>query len=86
MIGNKFFNYITLYRSPSQDQDDFQALIDNFEMNLETPVQRSSFSTAVIGDFNGKSKNWCSKDSTNFEDITVENVTLQFSLPKLLIF
>ena len=53
MIGNKFFNYITLYRSPSQDQDDFQALIDNFEMNLETPVQRSPFLTAVIGDFNG---------------------------------
>ena len=29
MIGNKICNFITLYRSPSQNQDDFQAFIDN---------------------------------------------------------
>ena len=56
MIGNKICNFITLYRSPSQNQDDFQAFIDNLEMNLETLAQRNPFLMVVIGDFNAKSK------------------------------
>ena len=36
MTGNKICNFITLCRSPSQNQDDFQGFIDNLEMNLET--------------------------------------------------
>ena len=55
MIGNKICNFITLYRSPSQNQDDFQAFIDNLEMNLETLAQRNPFLMVVLGDFNAKS-------------------------------
>ena len=39
MIGNKICNVITLNRSSSQNQDDFQSLIDNLKMNLETLTQ-----------------------------------------------
>ena len=56
MIGNKVCNFITIYRSPSQNQDDFQAFIDNSEMKLETLAQRNPFLMVVIGDFNAKSK------------------------------
>ena len=84
MIGNKICNFITLYRSPSQNQDDFQAFIDNLEMNLETLAQRNPFLMVVIGDFNAKSKHWCSQDSTNFEGITIENVTSQFGLSQII--
>ena len=84
MIGNKICNFITLYRSPSQNQDDFQAFIDNLEMNLETLVQRNPFLMVVLGDFNAKSKHWCSQDSTNFEGITIENVTSQFGLSQII--
>ena len=42
MIGNKTCNFITLYGSPSQNQDDFQAFIDNPEMNLKTIAQKKS--------------------------------------------
>ena len=48
MIGNKICNFITLYRSPSQNQDDFQAFIDNLEMNLETLAQRNPFLMVVL--------------------------------------
>ena len=75
MIGNKICNFITVYRSPSLNQDDFQVFIDNHEMNLETLAQRNAFLTVVIGDFNAKSKYWCGQDTTNFEGITIENVT-----------
>ena len=44
-------------------------------MNLETLAQRNAFLTVVIGDFNAKSKHWCGQDTTNFEGITIENVT-----------
>ena len=84
MIRNKICNFITLYRSLSQNQDDFQAFIDNLEMNLETLAQRNPFLMVVLGDFNAKSKHWCSQDSTNFEGITIENVTSQFGLSQII--
>ena len=84
MIGNKVCNFITIYRSPSQNQDDFQAFIDNSEMKLETLAQRNPFLMVVIGDFNAKSKHWCSQDSTNFAGITSENVVSQFGLSQII--
>ena len=48
-------------------------------MNLETLAQRNPFLMVVIGDFNAKSKHWCSQDSTNFEGIAIENVTSVWS-------
>ena len=84
MIGKKICNFLTLYRCPSQNQDRFQAFINNLEMNLETLVQRNPFLTVVNGDFDAKSKNWYSKDSTNFEGITIENVTSQLGLSQVI--
>ena len=40
-IGNKICNFITLCRSPSQNQDNFLAFKENLEMNLETLAQRN---------------------------------------------
>ena len=68
MIGNKICNFITLY----------------LEMNMETLAQRNPFLMVVLGDFNAKSKHWCSQDSTNFEGITIENVTSQFGLSQII--
>ena len=33
-IGDKICNFVALYRSPSQSQDDFETFADNFEMTL----------------------------------------------------
>ena len=84
IIGNKICNFTTLHRSPGQNQDDFQAFTGNLEMNLETLAPRNPFLMVVIGDFNAKSKHWCSQDSTNFEGITIENVTSQFGLSQII--
>ena len=84
MIGNKIYNFITQYRSPSQNQDGFQAFIDNLQINLETLAQRNCFLMVVIGDFYAKPKHWCSQGSTNFEGITIENVTSQFGLSQII--
>ena len=38
MIGNKICNFITLYRSSSQNQNDFQEFIDNLQINLHKQI------------------------------------------------
>ena len=53
-------------------------------MNLETLAQGNPFLMVVIGNFNAKSKHWCSQDGTNFEDITIENVKYQFGLSQII--
>ena len=53
-------------------------------MNLETLVQRNSFLMVINSDLNLKSKHLCSQDSTNFEGITIENVTSQFGLIQII--
>ena len=79
-IGGKICNFISLYRSPSQTQDEFENLIDNLELNLKTLCQNNPLLIVLIGDLNGKSKNWYSHDKTSHKGNKIENVTAQFAL------
>ena len=49
-IGDKICNFLALYRSPSQSQDDFETFADNFEMTLELLAQKNPFLLRAIGD------------------------------------
>ena len=53
-------------------------------MMLETLAQKGSFLTTIIGDFNAKSCNWYSHDKTSFEGSTIESITSQFGLHRLI--
>ena len=83
MIGNKICNFITLKRSPSQNQDYFQVFIDNLEINLENLTQNYPFITVVVCDLNAKSKNDCSQGSTRFRGLTIEILTSEFGLSQI---
>ena len=72
----KTCNFLSLYRSPSQSQDDFETFTENLESNLENLVQRNLFLVMAIGDFNAKSSNW----KSNFEGDAIENLTSLFGL------
>ena len=54
MVGDKLCNFIALYRSPSQLQDQFESFKGNLELNLETAVQNNPFLVVLLGDFNAK--------------------------------
>ena len=43
MVGDKLCNFIALYRSPSQSQDQFECFKANLELNLESAVQNNPF-------------------------------------------
>ena len=59
-IGDKLCNFVALYRSPSQSQDEFE----KFELNLDTVSANNPFLTVVLGDFNAKSNLWYINDKT----------------------
>ena len=83
-IGGKICNFISLYQSPSQTQEEFEKFIDNLELNLETLCQNNPFLIVLIGDLNAKSKNWYFNDKTSHEGIEIENATAQFSLQQII--
>ena len=53
-IGEKLCNFIVLYRSPNQSQDDFKTFLKNSDLNLDTILANNPFLTVLLGDFNVK--------------------------------
>ena len=84
IISNKLCSFVALYRSPSQSQDDFATFSDNFEMTLDLVSKKNPFLTVVLGDFNGKLSQWNGKDSSTSKRISIENITSQFALHKII--
>ena len=83
-IGEKTCNFLSLYRFPSQSQDNFETFTENLELNLENLVQRNPFLVVAIRDFNAKSSSWFCHNKTNFEGDTTENLTSQFGLHQVI--
>ena len=82
--GNKVCRFIHLYRSPSQTQDEFQTFKSNLKLNLDALLCGNPFLTVMIGDFNAKSKDWCSIDITSFEGSELDFLTSQFGLSQII--
>ena len=54
-IEEKLCNFVALYPSPSQSQDEFETFAKNLELNFDTILANNTFLIAVLGDFNTKS-------------------------------
>ena len=50
-IADKTFNFISLYRPPSQSKDEFESFADNPELNLDLIALRNPY-LIVLGDLN----------------------------------
>ena len=57
-IDDKLCNPICLYRSPSQNMEEFETFVKNLELNLELIFSKNPCLTVVIGDFNVKLHSW----------------------------
>ena len=80
-IGNKVCRFIHLY---SQTQDELQTFKSNLKLNLDALFCGNPFYTVMIGDFNAKSKDWCSIDITSFEGSELDFLTSQFGLSQVI--
>ena len=56
-LGDKICNFVSLYRSPNQSEDDFENFCNNFELTLDAVSATNPFLIVAIGDFNAKSSN-----------------------------
>ena len=83
-IGNKVCNFISLYRSPSQSNDQFQDFLKNFELNIETMANKNPCMVIVLGDFNCKSNKWYWKDAPSVEGNDIDYLTCQYGLKQLI--
>ena len=54
-LGGNLCRFTSLYRSPSQSQDDFEPFANNFELNIDIATANNAFRTVALGDFNAKS-------------------------------
>ena len=84
MVGDKLCNFIALYSSPSQSQDQLESFKENLELNFESAVQNNPFLVVHLGDFNAKSSNWCKKHITAGEGKVIENRSSQFALHQVI--
>ena len=84
-IGGKICNFISLYRSPSQTQDELKKkFIKDLELYLESLCQNNPFLGLLIGDLNAKSKNWYCHDYSSHEGNAIGNVTAQFGFQQII--
>ena len=83
-IDNQVCRFIHLYRSPSQTQEQLQTVISNLKLSLDALLCGNPFFTVMIGDFNAKSKDWCSIDITSVEGSELGFLTSQFGLLQII--
>ena len=83
-IKDKLCNFITLYRSPNQSQDDFESFINNFELNHDSVIVNNPFLTVVFGDFNANRNSCYNNAITTYESSKIGGVTFQFGLEQLI--
>ena len=83
-IGGKLCGFLCLYWSPSQTRNIFETFADNFELILDTAVNRNLFSIVALGDFNAKTANWYKNDMNLYEGLKINTITSQFGFQKLI--
>ena len=78
-INNKYGCVISLYRSPSQTADEFDLFMLNLEKLLVDRSNRKTHFVLITSDFNAKSRNWSTNDTTTAEGGHLNSlVTLQY--------
>ena len=83
-IEDKLRNFVALYRSPSQSQDEFGTFAKNDELNPDTISANNTFLTVVLGDSNAKSSLWYKNDKTTYEGSKIDDTASHFGLYQLI--
>ena len=82
--GSKLCKFASLYRSPSQSENDFESFANKFELDIDIATANDIFLTVVYGDFNSKSNLWFKGHKTTYECSKTEGITSTFGLQKII--
>ena len=76
--------FLSVYRSPSHFSDEFNEFLQNFENIIQNFYSKQPYLITILGDFNAKSSNWCSIDTTNYEGTQIDSLTSFFGLHQMI--
>ena len=71
-IGGKICKFLSLYRSPSQNRDEFEKFLENLELNMDYMADKNPYMMVLFGDFNVKSNSWYANDNANIEGSKID--------------
>ena len=83
-IGKKKEYVITLHRSPSQNQSEFEHFLLSLKNLLRNIRSKDPAFTILLGDFNAKFKSWWVDDITNNEATQIESISLLYGFSQLI--
>ena len=75
---------ITLYRSLSQNQSEFEHFLLSLEKLLCNIRNKDPAFTVLLGDFNARSKSWWVHDITNNEGTQIQSISSMYSFSQLI--
>ena len=84
VIGKKKGYVITLYRSSSQNQGEFEHFLLSQENDLDNIRNQDPAFTILLGDFNARSKSWWVHDITNNKGVHIESISSLYGLSQLI--
>ena len=76
-IGGKTCKFLSLYRSPSQNKDDFKKFLENLELSFDHMAEKNPFMMVALGDF-------YTNGSTNFEGSKIDFLTPSFAFHQII--
>ena len=82
--NNKKVIVSVIYRSPNQNNIEFDLFLSNFERLLSDINKRKPFLYVITGDFNGRSFSWWSKDIDTTEGSKLFPLTSSNGFPQLI--
>ena len=82
-IDRKRYFFVVLYRSLSDDQQEFDQFIENFELMLFRLSGEEPYAIIITGDFNSRFPQWWNGDNENDEGKQFEPLTPDLGLQQL---
>ena len=83
-IARKKILFSTIYRSPSQDSEQFENFINKLQIALNRMQSERPHSLTLIGDFNCRSTQWWAQDVDNPEGAALDELIETNSLHQLI--
>ena len=83
-IGNKRGFVLSLYRSPSQSQEEFYDLLFSLDQLLSKMISQNPIFLLVTGDFNARNSSWWKNDCLTREGNEIESLTYSYGLTQLI--
>ena len=84
VIGKRKGYVITLYRSPSQNQSEFEQFLLSLENLLCNIRSKDPAFTILLGDFNARSKSWWVHDIIKIEGTPIEFISSLYDFSQLI--